>query len=54
MEGKDQVVSFTISEKIIELFESKNKQLTIIEDGDHSLSRATDLNTLYKNIEELL
>ena len=51
---KDQVVHFTTSEKIIKLLESKNKKLTIIEDGDHSLSRESDLNTLYKNIEELL
>ena len=51
---KDQVVSFTTSEQIIELLDSKNKKLIIIEDGDHSLSRESDLNTLYKNIEELL
>ena len=50
----DQVVSYETSEKIIEKITSKNKKLTIIEDGDHSLSRETDLNTLYKNIEELL
>ena len=50
----DQVVSFTTSEKIIELLDSKDKKLTIIEDGDHSLSRESDLYTLYKNIEELL
>ena len=41
-------------EPFFKLLDSKNKKLTIIEDGDHSLSRESDLNTLYKNIEELL
>ena len=42
------------SEKIIELLETKNKKLIIINDGDHSLSRDTDLHTLYENINELI
>ena len=50
---KDQVVHFTTSEKIIELLDSKNKKLTIIEDGDHSLSRESDLQLLFDNIREL-
>ena len=44
---------FYNSKKIIELLKVKIKKLTIIEDGDHSLSRETILNILYKNIEEL-
>ena len=51
---KDQVVHFSTSEKIIELLETKNKKLIIINDGDHSLSRETDLHTLYENINELI
>ena len=51
---KDQVVHFSTSEKIIELLETKNKKLIIINDGDHSLSRDTDLHTLYENINELI
>jgi len=44
---KNQIHNFINQNK----FKSK---ITIIEDGDHSLSRETDLKTLYKNIEELL
>ena len=49
----DQVVSYETSEKIIEKITSKNKKLTIIEDGDHSLSRESDLHILFDNIREL-
>ena len=49
----DQVVSYETSEKIIEKITSKNKKLTIIEDGDHSLSRESDLQLLFDNIREL-
>ena len=49
----DQVVSYETSEKIIEKITSKNKKLTIIEDGDHSLSRESDLQILFDNIREL-
>ena len=49
----DQVVSYETSKKIIEKITSKNKKLTIIEDGDHSLSRESDLQLLFDNIREL-
>ncbi len=49
----DQVVSYETSEKILEKITSKNKKLTIIEDGDHSLSRESDLQLLFDNIREL-
>ena len=49
----DQVVSFETSEKIINKIESENKQLKIIEDGDHSLSRDQDLKILFQTITEL-
>ena len=49
----DQVVSYETSEKIIEKITSKNKKLTIIKDGDHSLSRESDLQLLFDNIREL-
>ncbi len=49
----DQVVSFETSERIIDQIESKNKQLYIIEDGDHSLSREKDLKILFQTITEL-
>ena len=50
----DQVVSFETSEKIISKIESRNKQLNIIEDGDHSLSRDQDLKILFQAITELV
>ena len=49
----DQVVSFETSKKIINKIESENKQLKIIEDGDHSLSRDQDLKILFQTITEL-
>ena len=55
LHGKlDNVVSTSVSQKIIEKIESKDKDLLIIDDGDHSLSRASDLNLLFNKIEELI
>jgi esterase/lipase len=39
------------SEKIIEKVLSSDKDLIIIEDGDHSLSREQDLSILFQQIE---
>ena len=47
----DKVVPVSTSEKIIEKVLSIDKDLIIIEDGDHSLSREQDLNILFKQIE---
>ena len=47
----DKVVPISTSEKIIEKVLSTDKDLIIIEDGDHSLSREQDLNILFKQIE---
>jgi pimeloyl-ACP methyl ester carboxylesterase len=47
----DKVVPVSTSEKIIEKILSPDKDLIIIEDGDHSLSREQDLNILFKQIE---
>jgi len=47
----DKVVPFTVSEKIIEKVLSEDKDLKIIEDGDHSLSRESDLNILFEQIK---
>jgi len=55
LHGKlDKVISTSVSQTIIEKIESKNKDLVIIDDGDHSLSRQSDLNLLFKKIEELI
>ena len=47
----DKVVPFTVSEKIIEKVLSEDKDLKIIEDGEHSLSRESDLNILFEQIK---
>ena len=47
----DKVVPVSTSEKIIEKILSPDKNLIIIEDGDHSLSREQDLNILFQQIE---
>ena len=55
LHGKlDKVVSTDVSQTIIEQIESKNKDLVIIDDGDHSLSRDSDLDLLFMKIEELI
>ena len=52
LHGKlDKVVPVSTSEKIIEKILSPDKNLIIIEDGDHSLSREKDLNILFQQIE---
>ena len=47
----DKVVPVSTSEKIIEKILSPDKNLIIIEDGDHSLSREQVLNFLFQQIE---
>ena len=47
----DKVVPVSTSERIIEKILSPDKNLIIIEDGDHSLSREKDLNILFQQIE---
>jgi len=55
LHGKlDNVVSTNVSQTIIEKIQSKDKDLIIIDDGDHSLSRDSDLNLLFNKIEELV
>ena len=47
----DKVVPYTTSERIIEKVLSDKKNLIIIDDGDHNLSRKEDLNILFSQIE---
>ena len=55
LHGKlDDVVSVSTSQTIIEKIESKDKNLLIIDDGDHSLSRDSDLELLFNKIDELV
>ena len=50
----DKVVPFSNSEKIINQIISQDKKLIIIEDGEHSLSRQSDLNILFNQIQEFI
>ena len=55
MHGKlDKVIAYNVSEKIIEQLSASDKSLTIIEDGDHNLSRLEDLEILFTKIKELI
>ena len=55
LHGKlDKVIAYNVSEKIIEQLSTSDKSLTIIEDGDHNLSRQEDLEILFKKVKELI
>ena len=55
LHGKlDKVITYNVSEKIIEQLSTSDKSLTIIEDGDHNLSRQEDLEILFTKIKELI
>ncbi len=55
LHGKqDKVVPVNTSHRIIEKVLSKDKDLIVIDDGDHSLSRIEDLNILFNQIEYLI
>ena len=55
LHGKlDKVIAYNVSEKIIEQLSASDKSLTIIEDGDHNLSRQEDLEILFTKIKELI
>ena len=55
LHGKqDKVVPVNTSQRIIEKILSEDKDLIVIDDGDHSLSRIEDLNILFDQIEYLI
>ena len=55
LHGKlDRVIAYNVSEVVIEKLSTSNKSLTIIEDGDHNLSRQQDLEILFTKIKEIL
>ena len=55
LHGKlDKVITYNVSEKIIEQLSTSDKSLTIIEDGDHNLSRQEDLEILFTKVKELI
>ena len=55
LHGKlDKAIAYNVSEKIIEQLSTSDKSLTIIEDGDHNLSRQEDLEILFTKVKELI
>ena len=55
LHGKlDKVIAYNVSKKIIEQLSTSDKSLTIIEDGDHNLSRQEDLEILFTKVKELI
>ena len=51
---KDQVVPLKFSKKIYSIFNSTNKKLIKIKNGDHSLSRKSDLKKICKELNFII
>ena len=52
--NKDRMVPIKYSIKTLRLFESKYKKLIIIKNGDHSLSRKSDLKKICKELSNMI
>ena len=52
--SKDDVVPLSISKKILKVCKKSSKKLIIIKNGDHSLSRASDLKKIGKELNRLI
>ena len=51
---KDKVVPLKISKKILKIFKKSNKKLIKIKNGDHSLSRKSDLKKICKELNFMI
>ena len=51
---KDKVVPLKFSTNLFRLFNSKNKKVIKIKNGDHSLSRKMDLNKICNGLENII
>ena len=51
--GKDDVVPWEHSQKIVEILSSQDVTYTIIKSGEHSLSRPQDIALLTQNLSDL-
>ena len=47
----DDVVPLLFSKKILKIFKKGEKKLFKIKNGDHSLSRKSDLKKIYKELQ---
>jgi fermentation-respiration switch protein FrsA (DUF1100 family) len=52
--SKDESVPIIYSRKILRLFNKSKKRLTIVKNGDHSLSSAKNLKILLKELDLLI
>ena len=52
--SKDDVVPLSISKKILKVCKKSSKKLIVIKNGDHSLSRASDLKKIGKELNRLI
>ena len=52
--SKDEVVPVSFSRKVLSLFNGAKKKLVVIKNGDHSLSRASDLKKIGKELNRLI
>ena len=51
---KDEIVPIIYSRKILRLFKKAKKKLIIVKNGDHSLSRKSDLNKICKELKNMI
>ena len=52
--GKDEVVPTVYSRKVLKLFSNAKKKIIIIKNGDHSLSRKSDLKKICKELYQMV
>ena len=52
--SKDEVVPLSISKKVLKVCKKSSKKLIVIKNGDHSLSRASDLKKIGKELNRLI
>ena len=52
--SKDEVVPLSISKKVLKVCKKSSKKLIVIKNGDHSLSRASDLKKISKELNRLI
>jgi len=52
--AKDKVVPLFFSKKIMKVFNKSKKKLVIVKNGDHSLSRKSDLNKICNGLKFII
>ena len=52
--SKDEVVPLKFSKKILKIFKKSKKKLIKIKNGDHSLSRKSDLKKICRELNNMI